>query len=788
MANTNPYESLRIPISKSCVDVIIPVPKELRIREELIGPHCLNSNIQHNSSPRGYMYTNHQSQSVTLINGDGPILQTGVDNQLARHTFGPVLQDGGIVMRVIPRYGNLSADLVTDTIDTLVFFLTEEPDDTGRGFTRTLDYTIIPKYHTGLHQNFGFEYKTDPNVLKQVKRGNYIQPGTRLAVSPSIRENSEYALGVNANMLLCSHPDIAEDGIVISESLAKKMRYHVFETKAVEFGSDYLPLNLYGDDNNYKPFPEIGDKINQSSVLAALRNFSDFNSNKAGLDNDPLDFTMALMSNADLRRFDTVFDKCIYVRGPGETLKFGNIEEDSGVVIDIVCYKNNKKTSELYQGLDKIAEKYANSYIKYNEDILDAFDSIMQELQCVTYGYGTNDIKITHKLHTLIVQAGKVAYEKNMKRIKSNPKLMEISHMLKRIKDSTINNLPSKLALSNRSDNIDTYRFEFTIRYTVVLDKGHKLSDQSGGKGVIIDVRPDHLMPYNKYGRADIVMDSNSIISRMNLARLYQQFFSGASRKTKVMLRNILNTDNVHSLDMKQPINIENVENAFRCVMGLLGKFDTYQFDTYGQATLEEKLEILQECIQDEVKIQHQVSTEKRAYQIAMDIINSEYDPPVDYVSIPYVESDGTIKEFKTKTKLLIAPLYTILISKTADNMLYTSSPNLNNFMFPIPVTSSNRDRFPYRNTPVKNISETEGRLFSFYGGREAIAELKDRANSVPTHRALYNNILTAQHPTNVDNLVDRNLVPFGNDSAIKLVQSIFNSIGMSYTYVPGRY
>ena len=120
--------------------------------------------------------------------------------------------------------------------------------------------------------------------------------------------------------------------------------------------------------------------------------------------------------------------------------------------------------------------------------------------------------------------------------------------------------------------------------------------------------------------------------------------------------------------------------------------------------------------------------------------------------------------------------------------MLYTSSPNLNNFMFPIPVTSSNRDRFPYRNTPVKNISETEGRLFSFYGGREAIAELKDRANSVPTHRALYNNILTAQHPTNVDNLVDRNLVPFGNDSAIKLVQSIFNSIGMSYTYVPGRY
>lgn len=68
------------------------------------------------------------------------------------------------------------------------------------------------------------------------------------------------------------------------------------------------------------------------------------------------------------------------------------------------------------------------------------------------------------------------------------------------------------------------------------------------------------------------------------------------------------------------------------------------------------------------------------------------------------------------------------------------------------------------------------------------MAEIKDRANSVPTHRALYNNILDAEHPTNVDTLVDRSQVPFGNDSAIKLIQSIFNSIGMSYKYIKGRY
>lgn len=782
----NQYEKLRVPINKSSVDVIIPVPDELRIREEIVGPHAVNPLCMHNHSARGYMYTSHQSQSVTLIDGDGPILQTGVDSQLSKHTFGPVAKGDVKVMKVIPRYGNLTSDLVNETIDTLLLVLREEPNEDGKGFEKTLDYILVPNYHTGLHQNMGFEYIQNKELLSKLKKGSFIKDGTRLATSPAIRENNEYALGVNANMLMCTHPDIAEDGVIISESLAKKMRYHVYEVKAVEFGSNYLPLNLYGDEKHYKPFPEIGDKINSSSVLAALRNFKDFSSSKAGLDSDPIDYAAALISDNDLRKFDTVFDRCVYVKGPGETLTFGNIEEDSGVVIDIVCHKNPKKTSELYAGLDEIADKYANSYIKYNEDIIEAYDTICRELQDVEYGYGGEKIHKTHRLHNLLVNAGKIAYEKNIRRIKGNKKLSEINQKLRAyVKDAS---LPNKVPLANRNELLDTYRFEFTIRYTVTLAKGHKVSDQNGGKGVIIDVRPDHLMPYNQYGRADIVMDSNSIINRMNMARLYGQFFNASSRTAKEVLKGILQTDDLRTLDLNLPINVENIENAYIHLMGLLGKFDTPQFDAYANATFEEKVNILQECITDEIKIQHQVSTKKRAYQIAMDIINSPYDPPVDIVTIPSIRPDGTVMEYKTKTPLMIAPLYTILICKTADNMLYTSSPNLNNFLFPIPVTSNNRDRFPYRNTPVKFMSETEGRLFLFYLGREALAELKDRANSVPTHKALYTSILNAPYPTNIDRVVDRDKVPFGQDSAIKLVNSIFNSIGMAMKYIKGRY
>lgn len=779
------YEELRVPPEKSATDVIIPVDPDLEITEELLGAHAANSLVQHNSSARSYMYTSHLSQSLTLLNGDSPILETGVDSQLSEHTFGPVAEDDVRILKKVTRYRGMSNGYVSNVTDIIYFTLKETYDENTNQIEMELDIIDVPKYHAGVYQNFGFTYNHNHDVLDNLKQGSILKAGTWLARSPAVKKNGGYGLGVNANMLMCTHPDIAEDAVVISESLAKKMAYEVFETKYIDFGSTYLPLNLYGNADEYKPFPEIGDKINKNSVLAALRHFKDFGANRAGLEDDPVDYTPALLSNADLMEFDTNFDKCIYLRGPGSDVDVGDGRiEESGVVVDIKCFKNPKKTSELFHGMNELSEKYVRSYLQYCEDVINAYDSICKELGDRDYGYGDNKIKKSAQLHSLVVNAGKVAYEHNVKRIKSNPVLMALSKRLKFVKGTSTSNLPNKLGLSNRNENLDTYRMEFTIRYVVTLGKGHKISDQSGGKGVITDVRPDHLMPYNSYGRADIIMDSNSVINRMNLARVYQKEFCGASRKCQSVLRDMAQGERDVS---KIPPNV--IEDMFYYLMGLIGKFNTPQFDEYSKANYEEKLEILDECINEEVKIMHQVRTKKHAYQIVKDIENSEYAPYKEPVVIPVLEDDGkTIKNYVTKDSISIAPLYTILISKTADNMLFCSSPNLNNFAFPISVIASNRDRLPYRNSPTKIGSETEGRLYGFYGGRKFLAELKDRANSVPTHKAMYKKILESPLPTNIDVMIDRNETPYGQDSGIKLVQSILRPIGMEYRYIKGDY
>ena len=431
-----------------------------------------------------------------------------------------------------------------------------------------------------------------------------------------------------------------------------------------------------------------------------------------------------------------------------------------------------------------LADKYARSYMKYCEDLLKAYHSACEELHDRDYGFGKEVIHKSAQLHGMIVDAAKVAHDANITNIKTNPTLTRLSRDIKQAREAASNVLPKTLGLANRSEDLDTYRLEVTIRYTVTLGKGHKVSDQSGGKGVISDVRPDHLMPYNKYGRADIIMDSHSVISRMNMARLYQHEINGASRYCQAKLREMANGSR-----NTEELPDATVESMFTYLMGLLGKFNTAQFDAYANPTMEEKREVLNVCLNEEVYIMQQLSNEKRLYQIIMDITGTEYEPPRDNIVIPVLEEDGTtIKNFVTKDKELIAPLYTILICKTADNMLFTSSPNLNNFMFPISVTAANRDRLPFRNSPTKILSETEGRLYSYYGGRKAIAELKDRANSVPTHKALYHNILSADRPCDMKVGVDRTKVPFGNDSAVKLVHSIFKPIGMDYTYIDGVY
>lgn len=143
----------------------------------------------------------------------------------------------------------------------------------------------------------------------------------------------------------------------------------------------------------------------------------------------------------------------------------------------------------------------------------------------------------------------------------------------------------------------------------------------------------------------------------------------------------------------------------------------------------------------------------------------------------------------KLKTPIRIAPLYIIALNKTPQHMLAVPAAKTNHYG--IAVSSggnTDKDRLPIKFSPVKSLSETEVRMYTAYGASLVfIAELKHLANSPITLKAIYWKLLSAPQPTNIKLLIDRNVIPYGDDAAMTFVEKLLKPAGISMKYVPDR-
>lgn len=684
------------------VEPVFPEEQDLAIKEELVSLHAINPFLNECSASRCHMASTHLSQAVVIENGDEKIIQTGLEKQLGDNTFSVKLEDDVKILSVIPRYTGLSIE--QEVVDTLL--LVETVDG-------MLDYYIVPT-NFKLDTTFGFPYKHS-KVMSSIRTGVTLPKGTILADSPTKTDTGGYRFGVNANLCLVNLQETAEDGIIISERLSKKMTYNAYEEKYIEVRDDELLLNLYGTKDDYKPFPEIGETINDDSVLVVLRKMDE-------------DILPSILSANDLMSFDVMNDTAVYARSPG------------GVITDIKIYGGINYKKKLLSGTGKYIEKYINAYNNYYKSILTAYESIKKEYMAK---YKTTEVNLSKRLKELLVEAMSIDLGNHKK----------VTYTYK-------NNPISKLIL------------KFTIRYTLPVACNNKLSDFFGSKGVVVRVKPDNEMPYTEVDGerviADIVMDPSSLVSRMNVGRLYEQYFNAISRKTQHILRKILPIDT----KLWTQAMIDQAWDV------LLGCYKLIGSEQYTEASLVTdnnlKIEVLYECITEEVYLLYRLVTKKRPYQVVLEAKGTIYEPSVSKLHIP--TPNGIVT---TKDDIMIAPVYSILLFKTGDTYLSVAGSKLNHFGFPVGVSSSTRDNLPYRSSPTKICSEAEQKLYLSYVSRNAIAEVKSRANNIDVHKTIYRNILNADTPTNIDSVYDRDTYGYEDDVAMELIHNIFNAAGI---------
>ncbi len=291
-------------------------------------------------------------------------------------------------------------------------------------------------------------------------------------------------------------------------------------------------------------------------------------------------------------------------------------------------------------------------------------------------------------------------------------------------------------------------------------------------------------MPMTKDGktRADIIQDPASTISRMNIGRLYEQYISKCSRQVKeYIIDELLNIDELDDLDSTiDVISADIIDSLFNRVVNFLGYIDTEQFTAYNNITKSaDKREILKEIVNKELYVYYSVGSKKQAWKIVEDLKVSEFK--ADISPILFKNAEGVMVE--SKEDILIGPMYTILLAKIADTWLSTSGAKVNHFGLPTSISKNEKNRLPWRNSATKVLSETESRLYTSYCGEEFLAELKDRGTSIPAHEHTYRTILDADQPTNIERVVDRTKVPYGEDKAREVVDALLGCAGLEIAY-----
>jgi len=382
---------------------------------DLLGVNGLDPFFGNNSSPRKAMMSTQIGQAPILDGNEPRRIFTGMDLEYSKYTFDIKFPCDATVLKVIRKYPP-SAGLEGIRHNPVTAILYEDYYDPFK----TVGVIVVPEYMS-LHQDFGFSYKRRSEVWERLAPGTQFAEGEVLAASPAVKENGQYGYGLEAEATFLSMPGTIEDGFVVSESFLKRATPTTYNTVVGNWGRKTFPLNLYGDENHYKPFPDIGDRIRDDGVVFALRDID-------------VNLGIAEMTPRALREIDHGFDRRLYGK-PGAK------------VVDVTVYHDDRlNPSHTPVGMDIQARKYYEAQASFYQTLMDEYHRLKRRRK--------GNLKITPEFNRLLVEA-QVFLPTPMDR--------------------------RKLTRMYRLETLDEWRVELTYEYKMPAGEGYKISDLFGG-------------------------------------------------------------------------------------------------------------------------------------------------------------------------------------------------------------------------------------------------------------------------------------------------------------------
>lgn len=691
-----------------------------QIHRELMGVLSLSSFDPFNSASRKQMFSSHIAQSLVIKGSTERRIQSGMEREYGKFTFATKFPVDAEVIKTIQRYPQtIDISGIKHNPETLVIY-----EDAN---TKEVGCLSLTDFYSN-HPYFGFELKRTKE-LSRVKKGEAFREGTILQDSPSINETGGYQYGRECNVAFMSHPAVAEDGIMICRDVLEHFTTKIYERRVVEWGSRQYPLNLYGDENIYKPHPDIGDYVRDDGLIMALRS-------------EEPDFAPVEQSINATMEFDNCFNNLVYAGRRGGRVKDIRVMHDSVSAIPTTLI-----------GMDVQTDRYDVARRRYYQEIHDEYERLRRARG--------GKINLSKEFHRLVVEAISVIGNTRGKPLTGNEE---------------------RVTKLYRGIPLDDWRVEFVIEYDVVPTIGFKLTDTHGGKGVICHIAERHEMPTDAAGNsADMVMDPNARNSRMNLGGLYEPYINANMRDTLVTFRNLLGLEN-----KGQNVDIQYLKNhpQYEFVKSRLLRWyevvipGTHELFVSGQ--YKDFSKHLAYTLKNGHYIEFPPDNDPEGPQIVREL---EAEFPSVYGPVTFIGNSGLRRV--TKAKVRIGSMYIIMLDKIGDDRTAVSSSKLQNFGVLAPITSRDKHASPIRRQAIRAFGETEVRILTATIGPEKMAELLDRNNNILTHREGLDTILEADKPTNIAHFVDRSKNPLGNARPLQLVKHLGFCGGWRFAFKP---
>lgn len=226
------------------------IQNSLPAPEYALGKGLLQPANNTNSGPRKIMQIIQKEQSIQLCHPETPILMTGYENQYGELSSSYIKSDGDFV--VVDKIYKNPLHYWVIAFDA----------------SRMLLHTFERVSYVYVSESYG--YNIDTSYLDSLSVGNPINKNAVVAKSASFDSAGNKCDGINLTTVYLACGLSTEDPVILSESAAKRFESPLFSSIQLIINDNDIPLNLYGDNENYKSFPDIGEEV-KNGIVCALR-------------------------------------------------------------------------------------------------------------------------------------------------------------------------------------------------------------------------------------------------------------------------------------------------------------------------------------------------------------------------------------------------------------------------------------------------------------------------------------------------------------------------------------